>query len=101
MSDSHVEAVRRDLGAMPNGIATSTTAIAALGLAKTIDELPVRDLFRFQSALVAQLRDCMSELTTRAAALAESTSGAEGDASASVVSDLASRIAARRGAATG
>lgn len=61
MSRSTVrDAVVAELDRLPKDLATSSTAVAALRLADSID-LGV-ETYRFQSALVAQLRECMTEL---------------------------------------
>lgn len=62
--------------------------MAALELAASIDQGP--DTYRFQAALVRELRDCMADLQKAA----EAAGTVEDD-----VDDLASRRAARRAGA--
>lgn len=84
-----LEALRRDLAGMPDELRTGTVAMAAEALARSIDMGPKS--FRFHSALVAQLIDCLE--TLRAAAPEEKKD---------TVDDLnARRAARRRAAATG
>lgn len=86
----HLAAVRRDLSHLPEWISDTTAAAAAEGLARSLD-LGV-ETYRFQSALVRELRDCMTALADMAPPVAE-----EGDP----VDDLAAQRAARRAAAAG
>lgn len=83
----HLAAVRRELSGLPADLQLSATAAAAEGLARSLDL--GTDTYRFQAALVAQLRDCMAELAEKAPAKVE------GD----TVDDLNARRAARRSAA--
>lgn len=53
-------AVEAELAGLPDDLATSSTAASALRLADSIDL--GTETYRFQSALVAQLRECMTEL---------------------------------------
>lgn len=78
------ESVEAELSRLPEELATSATAASALCLADSID-LGIAG-FRFQAGLVAQLRECMSELAARAPAKPE------GDH----VDELNERRAARR-----
>jgi hypothetical protein len=84
---SVVAAVKRDLARLPEELQTSATAIAAIRLAESIDL--GTETYRFQSALVGQLRECLTELVAKA------PPEVEGDA----VDDLNTRRAARRAAA--
>jgi hypothetical protein len=81
----HQDAVQDALRRLPEDLATSPTAVAALGIARSLDELGV-DSFRFQAGLVKELRECMAELAAKAPAKAEGDS----------VDDLAAARAARR-----
>jgi hypothetical protein len=81
------DAVELMLDELPEDVAASPTAAAALRLADSID-LGV-DSYRFQAGLVAQLRECTAELRAMAPAKTE------GDR----VDDLNARRAARRRAA--
>jgi hypothetical protein len=81
-------AVELQLDELPDDLAQSPTAAAALRLADSID-LGV-ETYRFQSALVGQLRECMAELAERAPAKVE------GDP----VDELAEQRTARRKAAS-
>jgi hypothetical protein len=81
-------ALRRDLAGLPVDLRTGSVAMSAEALAKSIDLGPAT--YRFQSALVGQLVDCVERL--RAQAPVE----AEGD----TVDDLNARRAARRRAAS-
>lgn len=72
------------LAGFPHSVSQSPTAMAALELAASIDQGP--ETYRFQAALVRELRDCMAELKSAADAL-----GVTGDD----VDDLAARRAAR------
>ena len=79
------------LADMPDSVRCSPTAMSLLELATSIDQGP--ETYRFQAALVKELRDCMAEL----AAASSNAAPVEDD-----VDDLASRRAARRsGAASG
>lgn len=89
-SGAHLAAVRRDLDLLPEWLRVTSTAAAAEGLARSLD-LGV-ETYRFQAALVRELRECMTELAARAPAKVE-----EGDP----VDDLNARRAARRAAAAG
>lgn len=80
-------AVLADLEELPERFRTSTTALAAQALARSIDLGP--ETYRFQSALVGQLVDCMNQLVAKAPAKVEGDS----------VDDLNARRAARRSAA--
>lgn len=82
------DAVEMQLDELPTDLAQSPTAAAALRLADSID-LGV-ETYRFQSALVAQLRECMAELAEKAPAKVE------GD----TVDELAEQRTARRKAAS-
>lgn len=89
MSRSSVrDAVEAELAGFPEDLATSSTAASALRLADSID-LGV-ETYRFQSALVAQLRECMTELRALA------PPKVEGDH----VDELNDKRAARRRAAS-
>lgn len=81
------QAVEKELEMLPEELATSTTAAAALRLADSIDL--GTETYRFQAGLVAQLRECMAELKERAPAKPE------GD----TVDELTERRATRRAAA--
>lgn len=81
------DAVEMQLDELPEQLAKSPTAAAALRLADSID-LGVES-YRFQSALVGQLRECMNELREQAPAKSE------GD----TVDELNAKRAARRSAA--
>lgn len=86
---SVVKAVEAELTELPEPLRASASATAALTLARSLDEVPVEMLFRFQGGLVAQLLACMAELRERAGApVAESEEP-------SPVADLTARIAAR------
>ena len=76
------------LSEMPRAVAHSPAAMAALELATSIDQGP--ETYRFQAALVKELRDTVSALRREANELGES-----GDD----VDDLAARRVARRAAA--
>lgn len=76
------------LGSLPVTVAESPTAMAAVELARSIDQGP--DTYRFQAALVRELRECVAELRSAAEAMGST----EDD-----VDDLAARRAARRAAA--
>lgn len=76
------------LGSLPVSVAASPTALAAAELARSIDQGP--ETYRFQAALVRELRECCAELR----AAAEAMGSTEDD-----VDDLAARRAARRAAA--
>lgn len=82
------DAVENELAGLPDDLSESPTAAAALALAESIDL--GTDTYRFQSALVAQLRECMTELHEKAPAKVE------GDK----VDDLNARRDARRRAAS-
>jgi hypothetical protein len=86
-SQSVRDAVERRLDELPDDVARSATAAAALALADSIDL--GTEAYRFQSALVGQLRECMAELDAKAPAKDE------GD----TVDELNRRRAARRSAA--
>ncbi len=79
------QSVMASLGRMPDRVAQSPTAMACLELARSIDQGP--ETYRFQAALVKELRDCMAELEART----DATGTVEDD-----VDDLAARRAARR-----
>jgi len=79
--------VERRLDELPDDVARSATAAAALRLADSIDQGV--ESYRFQAGLVAQLRECMAELDAKAPAKNE------GD----TVDELNRRRAARRSAA--
>lgn len=81
------DAVERRLDELPDDVARSATAAAALRLADSIDQGV--ESYRFQAGLVAQLRECMAELDAKAPAKNE------GD----TVDELNRRRAARRSAA--
>lgn len=81
-------AVELMLDELPEDLAATPTAAAALRLADSID-LGVES-YRFQSALVGQLRECISELREQAPAKSE------GD----TVDELNAKRAARRSAAS-
>lgn len=81
-------AVEAELEQLPDELASSATALGALALADSID-LGV-ETYRFQSALVAQLRECMTELAAKA------PPKVEGDH----VDELNDKRAARRRAAS-
>jgi hypothetical protein len=85
---SHLAAVRRELADLPESLQQTATAAAAEGLARSLDL--GTETYRFQAALVAQLRECMAELTAKAPAKVEGDS----------VDDLNARRAARRVAAS-
>jgi hypothetical protein len=82
------DAVERQLDELPDDVARSATAAAALALADSIDL--GTESYRFQAGLVSQLRECMNELIAKAPAKVE------GDR----VDDLNARRAARRRAAS-
>lgn len=86
----HLAAVRRDLDALPDHLRQTTTAASAEGLARSLDL--GTETYRFQAALVRELRECMTALAEMAPPEAE-----EGDP----VDDLTARRAARRAAASG
>jgi hypothetical protein len=79
------QSVMATLGGFPDRVAQSPTAMAAMELARSIDQGP--ETYRFQAALVKELRECMAELWSAA----ESAGQVEDD-----VDDLAARRAARR-----
>lgn len=85
---SVVAAVNRDLAQLPEELRMSATAIAALRLAESIDL--GTETYRFQAALVRELRECLTELVAKA------PPKVEGDA----VDDLNARRAARRASAS-
>lgn len=85
----HLGAVLDELAGFPADLRTSATAAAAQGLARSLDL--GTEVYRFQAAMVAQLRECMQELRAAAPPKAE-----EGD----TVDDLNARRAARRRAAS-
>jgi hypothetical protein len=87
-SDAVRSAVEAELERLPDELRTSATSMAALALADSID-LGV-ETYRFQSALVAQLRECMTELRAMA------PPKVEGDH----VDELNDKRAARRRAAS-
>lgn len=82
------EAVEAEIERLPDELATSATAASALRLADSIDL--GTETYRFQSALVGQLRECMAELAEKAPAKVE------GDP----VDELAEQRNARRKAAS-
>lgn len=82
------DAVEAELAGLPDDLATSSTAASALRLADSIDL--GTETYRFQSALVAQLRECMTELRALA------PPKVEGDH----VDELNDKRAARRRAAS-
>lgn len=82
------QSVMATLSSFPDRVAQSPTAMAALELARSIDQGP--ETYRFQAALVKELRDCMTELHAKA----EDSGQVEDD-----VDDLASRRTARRAGA--
>lgn len=86
----HLAAVRRDLDKLPADLRDTATAAAAEGLARSLD-LGV-ETYRFQAALVKELRECMTSLAAMAPPQIE-----EGDP----VDDLNAKRAARRAAAAG
>lgn len=77
-------ATQAELDELPEHLARSATAAAALELARSIDLGQYS--FRFQAGLVKELRDCMTELKAQAPAKERDS-----------VDDLAARRAARRG----
>lgn len=79
------QSVMATLSEFPERIAQSPTAMAALELARSIDQGP--ETYRFQAALVKELRECIAELWSAATAL----SPVEDE-----VDDLTTRRAARR-----
>lgn len=86
----HLAAVRRDLDRLPADLRLTTTAAAAEGLARSLDL--GTETYRFQAALVKELRDCLTALAELAPLDAE-----EDDP----VDDLTARRSARRAAAAG
>lgn len=85
----HTAAVERDLARLPDQLRTGGLAVAALGIARTLDA----DCDpRYQSGLVGQLRACLTDLAALAPPEQEE---------ADPVDDLASKRAARRSAAAG
>ena len=82
------DAVELRLDELPEHLAASPTAAAALRLAESIDL--GTESYRFQAGLVAQLRECMAELEEKAPAKDE------GD----TVDEFTRRRAARRSAAS-
>lgn len=76
------------LESLPVTVAGSPTAAAAIELARSIDQGP--EAYRFQAALVKELRECCAELR----AAADAMGSTEDD-----VDDLAARRVARRAAA--
>src|SRR4051812_2105508 len=81
-------AVRAELARLPDELRTSASAMAAQELAKSIDL--GTETYRFQAALVRELRETMDWLAAKA------PPEVEGDA----VDDLNARRAARRRAAS-
>ena len=81
-------ALRRDLAELPDELRTGSVAMSAEALARSIDLGP--QTYRFQSALVGQLVECVEKLRALA------PERPEGDA----VDDLNARRAARRRAAS-
>jgi hypothetical protein len=63
------ESVERVLDDLPEELQVSPTAMSALALAESIDL--GTETYRFQSALVDQLRACMTELSAKAPAEVE------------------------------
>lgn len=86
----HLAAVRRDLDQLPAELRATTAAAAAEGLARSLDL--GTETYRFQAALVKELRDCMTALQAMAPPKVEE---------ADPVDDLNARRAARRAAAAG
>ena len=82
------DAVERQLDELPDDLARSATAAAAMRLADSIDL--GTESYRFQAGLVSQLRECMADLAEKAPAKSE------GD----TVDELNARRAARRSAAS-
>lgn len=87
--DSVFKAVLRDLAKLPEELRTSSAALAAQELARSIDQGP--ETYRFQAALVRELRETMDSLAAKA------PPQIEGD----TVDDLNERRAARRAASAG
>lgn len=83
--DTVSQSVTAMLASLPSSVATSPTALATLELARSIDQGP--DTYRFQAALVRELRESVAELRAAAEALGDT----EDD-----VDDLAARRVARR-----
>lgn len=86
----HLSAVRRDLERLPDDLRCTSTAAAAEGLARSLDL--GTETYRFQASLVAQLRECMTELAAKAPIQQE-----EGDP----VDEFTAKRSARRAGAAG
>lgn len=59
--------VETTLAGLPDAVAQSPTAMAALELAESIDQGP--ETYRFQASLVRELRECVADLVSTATAL--------------------------------
>ena len=86
----HLAAVHRDLERFPAELRQTATAAAAEGLARSLDL--GTETYRFQAALVRELRECMTALADMAPPEAKE---------ADPVDDLNAKRAARRAAAAG
>lgn len=95
-----VAAVEAELAALPEELASSSAAVSALTLARSIDAVIPPGPVGLHAGLVRELRECMAELQARAARGSEPPAASEGEKESSPVADLTAIIAARGRPAT-